>query len=559
MPSATTKTFGELATLMILRKGAIHRWLTYLPFDWPDWLARRGGRLTRAGRLEAAEALLSRAAFLWPHNGHIALNYAFVAEARGDMIGYADRWRALREQQGDQPWAHAGLGAALRKIGRLEQARDVLREAQNRFPEDTHIAIESAWLAVDLGELEQAVTLWQRFAARFPDRLDGPLGQAAALRSLLRFDEADAVLEAAMQRFPNRLLLLSNHAVNADMRGDREAALVRWQNVVERFPEDAIGYAGVGAALKALKQFDTANTVLSEAMSRFPNDANLGINHAWVAEAEQDWQAALQRWRGLLTKFPDHPTIRNGVSESAMKAQLASLDKTDSVQTQTAAPTIQGRQDAHRDLLMQFEALGENCEFGFVQRQFGAEPLSLLRWAGISCACLIAALDTGFAGVGDPEHTVMGLNPHNHEYFTEDRRYGMSMHTFLQEDATKRDKIYQSICRRLTFLKEKLLQELAEAEKIFVYSTSQRLSDKDLQALFVALRQHGPVTLLHVCPGGPNHIEGEVISPQAGLLVGFIDRAGYDGKRWDISFDLWLTICQRAREMHSVPAEHVVV
>jgi hypothetical protein len=143
----------------------------------------------------------------------------------------------------------------------------------------------------------------------------------------------------------------------------------------------------------------------------------------------------------------------------------------------------------------------------------------------------------------------MELNPYNHEYFTRDLRYGMNMHSFLHEDAAKRDKIYQSMCRRLTFLKDKLLRELAEAEKIFVYSTAQRMTDQDLHALFGALQRHGPVTLLHVCPSDDPQSAGQVISVQAGLLIGFLDRVGYDGKRWDISFQHWLTVCQRARAM----------
>src|SRR5436305_104536 len=33
------------------------------------------------------------------------------------------------------------------------------------------------------------------------------------------------------------------------------------------------------------------------------------------------------------------------------------------------------------DLATRFESLGDNCEFGILQRLEGAEPLGLLRWA----------------------------------------------------------------------------------------------------------------------------------------------------------------------------------
>ena len=41
-------------------------------------------------------------------------------------------------------------------------------------------------------------------------------------------------------------------------------------------------------------------------------------------------------------------------------------------------------------LLNSFESLGDNCEFGFVQRKFGTEPAGLLRWAIASPAALVA-------------------------------------------------------------------------------------------------------------------------------------------------------------------------
>ncbi len=41
-----------------------------------------------------------------------------------------------------------------------------------------------------------------------------------------------------------------------------------------------------------------------------------------------------------------------------------------------------------QDLMLQFESLGQNCEFGLVQRRAGADPLGLLRFDSAPCpAC----------------------------------------------------------------------------------------------------------------------------------------------------------------------------
>ena len=56
-----------------------------------------------------------------------------------------------------------------------------------------------------------------------------------------------------------------------------------------------------------------------------------------------------------------------------------------------------------RNLALQFESLGDNCELGLVQRRAGVEPLGLLRFAGAPLRRLITALDARFEGIDDPE------------------------------------------------------------------------------------------------------------------------------------------------------------
>jgi hypothetical protein len=54
-----------------------------------------------------------------------------------------------------------------------------------------------------------------------------------------------------------------------------------------------------------------------------------------------------------------------------------------------------------RELVIQFESLGDNCELGLVQRMAGAEPLGLLRFAGVPLRHLIRAMEARFEGMAD--------------------------------------------------------------------------------------------------------------------------------------------------------------
>ena len=50
-------------------------------------------------------------------------------------------------------------------------------------------------------------------------------------------------------------------------------------------------------------------------------------------------------------------------------------------------------------LVNHFESLGRGCEFGFLQRRAGAEPMGLLRFASMPLEGLIRGLQTQFAGI----------------------------------------------------------------------------------------------------------------------------------------------------------------
>jgi hypothetical protein len=99
---------------------------------------------------------------------------------------------------------------------------------------------------------------------------------------------------------------------------------------------------------------------------------------------------------------------------------------------------------------------------------------------------------------------------------------------------------------RLSFLRRKFIEELAAAEKIFVYKIAAGASDEEILPLHMALNRHGEAMLLWVVPAERNRPAGtvEVILP--GLMKGYIDRFAPDANAHDLSFDGWLRVCANA-------------
>ena len=125
-------------------------------------------------------------------------------------------------------------------------------------------------------------------------------------------------------------------------------------------------------------------------------------------------------------------------------------------------------------LMMEFESLGDDCEFGFVQRSVGAEPLSLLRFGGIRLHRLYEGLGNRFEGIDDVAElgiSIQGGEGHG-EYMIVQNRYRYLYHTFVNSWEMDRDVLIAREAARLAFCRRKLLEDLEDGDKIFVVKSS---------------------------------------------------------------------------------------
>jgi hypothetical protein len=198
-------------------------------------------------------------------------------------------------------------------------------------------------------------------------------------------------------------------------------------------------------------------------------------------------------------------------------------------------------------LALKFESIGENCEFGLVQRRCDAEPLGLLRFSSTFLRPLIRGLDDGFAGLGEPDDVEPRLEGDAlREYMIHEKRYGLVYHSFVYEGERSVCSMRQQEAARLKFLRRKFIEELEAAEKILVYKRNAPVADEEILSLFLALRRHGDNTLLWVVPAERDRPPGTVEMMIPGLLKGYIDRFAPEDNAHDFSFDGWVRVCANA-------------
>lgn len=198
-------------------------------------------------------------------------------------------------------------------------------------------------------------------------------------------------------------------------------------------------------------------------------------------------------------------------------------------------------------LALKFESLGENCEFGLVQRRCDAEPLGLLRFSSTFLRNLIRGLDSEFEGLGDAEDVDPRLEGDaRKEFMVHEKRYGLVYHTFVYEGQRSLWLMKEQESARLKFLRRKFLEELEAGDKIFVYKRNVPVFEEEILPLFMALSRHAGNTLLWVVPAERDRPPGTVEILRQGLLKGYIDRFALEDNAHDFSFDGWITVCANA-------------
>jgi tetratricopeptide (TPR) repeat protein len=410
--------------------------------------------------------------------------------------------------------------------------------------------LQAAAAAEARGQLDDALRLWSAYRQLHPTAAAGYLDACRALRRATRFDEAEALCaEAPRVEAPGDVLRLVEAARIAEASGAFDVAYQRWQAAAAAAPRNGGCIAGTGRLLLKLGRLDEAEATLADALARLPNHSDLVRLSAQVAGAREDWPEALRRWDLVLAANPgDQGASRHrGAALWHMRMQAGSADA-DGADEATGGMVEVGRvaDPEARALLMRFESLGQNCEFGLVQRRFGAEPLALLRWTFIKPMTLIRLLEARGAGMGEPKHVELRRTAWG-EHVVHDRRFGIGFHTFMTAALADPDAFLDKQAARLRWLRDRLIGDLEEAEKIFVYKPEAGTPPAHVQRILRAVRSYGGARLLCLALADERSPPGSVRDAGGGLIHGYLSVHNPVSKgRWDIPFEEWLSICRAA-------------
>ena len=390
----------------------------------------------------------------------------------------------------------------------------------------------------------------------------------AALK-LERTDDAVLILEHGQTKFPNSIDLLVKEARLATIRKDYVTAAAKWAKIEQSNPQIAECYHTGAFCYDQSKNFSSSMQLSRKGLKNHPSSIQIWLQYLNTLLAARNFEAAHACWFESNAQFkPDFRTHLVGAQIAFLRREFVQAKSLleSSVSLNDGTFTYEQSELKRKLVLaelgriaMHFESLGgsyEGCEFGLVQRSYEAEPLGLLRWTDMKPEALIDALEHEFHGVGEAEHTVLEPPWQGGDWMTKDSRYGMRMHTFQHDNDCEenRSRLFAAACRRLKYLKRKLLEDLASNEKIFIYKiTYETLDEKRLHRLHQAIRRYGSATLLSVRQADGPHNAGTVDWIAPGLMVGYIARFsfahGRHAKYIGPATAEWTTIMKHAFEL----------
>jgi hypothetical protein len=205
-------------------------------------------------------------------------------------------------------------------------------------------------------------------------------------------------------------------------------------------------------------------------------------------------------------------------------------------------------------ILQRFESLGDNCEFGFVQRANGYENGGLLRWSISPPDKLIQCFEADFKDL----YLFDNLEPSAPD-MVRDTATGLMFHTqmhsidghFVLGEQARRE-VYAREREKIDHLLDKLRRKVRQPDTICIYKRNSGVGDADALRLKQSLGNLGPSKLLVVRSTEDRALWSTIESRGSGLFFGLIDEFAPYFAADRVSIRIWNRLLQNASRLISL-------
>lgn len=288
------------------------------------------------------------------------LHLGQVKRAESALVQLLDR-QSTRTKAADIMKTLTSVANLARKANLIDFAFRLLN-AIDRLgtPDEVAMCVRGEILR-DLGHFDEALAVFEDTMLRFPQDEVAPAARAETLRDLGQYEDALVTLEDMMCRFPDNVFVLNTRAETLHELGRHDEALAAFNETIRRFPQDEVAPTARAVTLRDLGRHDEALAALENTIRRFPQNEVAPCVRAETLRDLGRYEEALAALDDTIFRFPHSEIARNARAETLRdlgrhdEALMALEDAMRHFPQNEVAPTA--RAEVLRDLGRYEEAL----------------------------------------------------------------------------------------------------------------------------------------------------------------------------------------------------------
>lgn len=257
-----------------------------------------------AGRFAEAEAAYRKLLQTQPENAEALHMMGVLALQTGNPTTAVDFIAQAIRRKSDVSIFYSNLGAALRRLGRLDEAIAAGRQAVKLDENFADAIINLANALCDKGLFGEAVPLLKRVVRLRPDAVDQYLLLARALILDDKNEEAVAVMQDALRRRPRHAPAYINMGVALKKLGRFDEAVAAYLKALEITPGDTGALNNLGTAYQENDENLKAIDCFRQALDIRPDYADAWLNLSLALRAEGRLDEAIEAARTAVRHNP---------------------------------------------------------------------------------------------------------------------------------------------------------------------------------------------------------------------------------------------------------------
>ena len=237
----------------------------------------RGSGQTGKALQHYQQALEIQPNYVIPH-----LNLGAALTRLGRLDEAMAHYRQVLELKPGDIQAHWKLGVILTRLGRFDEAMAHYRKALETPPDDAAVYYDYGNLLAGRGRLDEALAQYRQALEIDPSYAMGHNNLGSVLLRLGRFDEAMAHFQQAVKIQPDYVKAHNNLGTVLTRLGRLDEAMTHYRKVLELDPNNASAYYNLGVLLADRGQFEEALGSYEHALKIQPDDAMAHCKLSWL-------------------------------------------------------------------------------------------------------------------------------------------------------------------------------------------------------------------------------------------------------------------------------------